>query len=129
MSHHILEITSIHPTGGTYSHVVRAGDTLYVSGQVAKDRDNAFVGVGDPDAQCRQVFTNLAAVLEEAGSSLDHIVKLTIYLTDSAYIDTFRSVRNELLTRPMPASTLVVVSALAAPELLVEIEAIAVPAA
>lgn len=128
MSKQILDITSVHPTGGTYSHVVRAGDTLYVSGQVAKDRDNQFVGVGDVEAQCRQVFANLATVLEEAGSSLEHIVKLTIYLSDSAFIDTFRAVRNETLARPMPASTLVIVSGLAAPELLVEIEAIAVPA-
>jgi reactive intermediate/imine deaminase len=126
MNKQILDIAAVHPTGGTYSHVVRAGDTLYVSGQVAKDRDNNFVGVSDPEAQCRQAFANLAAVLEEAGSSLEHIVKLTIYLTDAAFIDTFRAVRNELLNRPMPASTLVIVSGLAAPELLVEIEAIAV---
>ena len=126
MTHEIVDITSVHQTGGSYSHVVRAGDTSYVSGQVAKNRDGTVVGIGDPDAQCRQVFANLRAVLEEAGSSFDHVVKFTVYLTDAAFIDPYRAVRNELLTKPMPASTLVIVSGLASPELLVEIEAIAV---
>ena len=125
MSREILDATSVHPTGGTYSHVVRSGDTLYLSGQVAKAPDGAIVGIDDPVAQCRQVFANLGALLEESGSSLDDVIKFTTYLTDAAYIEAYRSVRNDLLAKPMPANTLVIVAGLASSELLVEIEAIA----
>ena len=126
MNHEILDVTNVHPTGGTYSHVVRSGGTLYLSGQVAKDLTGAVVGDGDPEAQCRQVFANLRSILEESGSSLGHVIKFTTYLTDAAFIDTYRAVRNEVLAKPMPANTLVIVAGLASPELLVEIEAIAV---
>lgn len=121
----ILDVESVHSTGGTYSHVVRSGDVLYLSGQVAKDIDGAVVGAGDPGAQCRQVFANLKAILEESGSSLGHVIKFTTYLTDAAHIDAYRAVRNDLLAKPMPANTLVIVAGLASPELLIEIEAIA----
>jgi enamine deaminase RidA (YjgF/YER057c/UK114 family) len=53
MTRQILDVASVHATGGTYSHVVRSGDTQYLSGQVSKDLSGAVVGVGDPKAQCR----------------------------------------------------------------------------
>jgi len=122
----IVAIESVHPTGGTYSHAVRAGDVLYIAGQVAKDQEGNVVGIGDPEAQCRQVFANLAAILEEAGSGLEHVVKFTTYLTHPSYIEAYRKVRNETLSKPMPANTLVIVESLVSPELLVEIDAVAV---
>ena len=125
MSREILDVSSVHPTGGTYSHVVRSGDTLYLSGQVAKAPDGSVIGAGDAEAQCRQVFANLRAILAESGSSLDEVIKFTTYLTDAAYVEAYRSVRNDLLAKPMPANTLVIVAGLASPDLLVEIEAIA----
>lgn len=114
----------VHPTTG-YSHAVRAGHTLYVSGQVPRDVENRIVD-GDVDAQVRQVFANLQAVLEAAGGSFRNVVKMTTYLTDREDFETWRRVRSEFVGEPYPASTLVVVEALSHPEYVVEIEVVAV---
>jgi 2-iminobutanoate/2-iminopropanoate deaminase len=126
VSRELLDVPSVHPTGGSYAHAARVGNMLYVAGQVAKDRDNQFVGIGDVEAQTRQVIADLAAILETAGGSLASIVKYTTYLTDEAYLDGYRRARNECMPKPMPPSTLAIVSGLASPHSLVEIEAIAV---
>ena len=69
---------------GTYSQAVRAGDTVYLSGQVPFDPATMQLVAGDMEAQARRVFENLKAVAEAAGGSLAHAVKLTIFLTDLA---------------------------------------------
>jgi 2-iminobutanoate/2-iminopropanoate deaminase len=125
MRREILEIKSVHDTQGIYSHAVRAGDLLFVAGQVAKDRDNHLVGPGDIEAQVRQVFANLQSVLEEAGGNLGSIVKMTTLLTQYGHLDGFRRVRDEVFEKPVPANTLMIVAGLASPDYLVEIEAIA----
>jgi len=125
VTHDILDIRSVHPTRG-YSHAARAGNLLFVAGQVAKDRDDRVVGVGDIEAQARQIYANLAAVIGEAGGGLGNIVKMTTYLTHAGYIEAYRAVRGEFFTDPMPPNTLVVCQSLASPELLMEVEAIAV---
>jgi enamine deaminase RidA (YjgF/YER057c/UK114 family) len=112
------------PTG--YSHVVRAGNTIYVAGQVARDRHGSLVGPGDARAQAEQVFWNLQAALSSEGASLQDIVKLNTYVVGAQHVDAVREARAKHLTGDLPASTLVVVAALARPEFLVEIEAIAV---
>jgi 2-iminobutanoate/2-iminopropanoate deaminase len=117
--------TEIHETIG-YSHAVRAGRTLYVSGQVARDPENRIVGVGNVEVQTRQVFANLQRVLEAAGANLRSVVKMTTYLTKRRDFQVWRGVRDEVFEAPYPASTLVVVADLSYPEYLVEIEAIAV---
>jgi len=125
MAHQVLTLTSVHePTG--YSHASRVGNTLYIAGQVAKDRDNNLVGRSDIEAQVRQVYANLASILEETGGRLENIVKMTTFLTDLASIGSYRKVRNELFAEPYPPNTLVIVQSLFSPEYLVEIEAIAV---
>ena len=104
----------------------RVGDLVIVSGQAAIDEHGGLVGVGDFDAQADQVFRNLQRVLEAGGSSLDRIVKVTIFLTDMANFPKIVELRGRWFTEPYPADTIVEVSALALPELEIEIEAIAV---
>jgi reactive intermediate/imine deaminase len=124
MTFDAIQPASVHAPSG-YSHAVRAGTTLYVSGQVPRDA-HGHVAVGDVETQVRQTFANLGAVLGAAGADFRNVVKLTTFLTDRAQFETWRRVRAELFAEPFPASTLVVVAALSFPEYLVEIEAIAV---
>ncbi|WP_299454785.1 RidA family protein [uncultured Pigmentiphaga sp.] len=116
------------PDGYTHVAVAPADRLILVSGQVARAPDGRIVGKGDLAAQTRQVFENLSIALEAAGSSLAHAVKLTYFvrdLTEDASA-TIRQVRSRYLNADFPpASTLVGVAALAQPELLVEIECLA----
>jgi len=102
----------------------RVGDLILLSGQAAIDADGRLVGVGDFDAQAEQVFANIARVLEAAGSSLDRVIKVTIYLTDMGNFPKIVQLRERWGT-PYPADTIVEVKALALPELLIEIDATA----
>jgi 2-iminobutanoate/2-iminopropanoate deaminase len=104
----------------------RVGDLVIVSGQAAIDEEGILVGVGDFDAQAEQVFRNLSRVLEAGGSSLERIVKITIFLTDMSNFGKIVELRRRWFTPPYPADTIVEVTALALPELEIEIEAIAV---
>jgi len=104
----------------------RVGDLVIVSGQAAIDQDGHIVGVGDCDAQAEQVFRNLTRVLAAAGSGLDRVVKVTIYLTDMGNFPKIVELRGKWFTAPYPADTIVEVSSLALPGLEIEIEAIAV---
>jgi reactive intermediate/imine deaminase len=104
----------------------RVGDLLLISGQAGIDENGDLVGVGDFDAQAEQTFRNLARVLEAGGSSLDRVVKATIYLTDMANFPKIVELRGTWFTPPYPADTIVEVTSLALPELEIEIEAIAV---
>lgn len=108
-----------------YSDAVKSQGFLYVSGCVSLDREGNVVGEDDIDAQVRQVFDNLGAVLRAGGAGFADVVKLTIYLTDVNDRPALTEPRRELFGNHRPASTLVEVSALALPELLVEVEAIA----
>lgn len=109
-----------------YSIGVQAGNTLWISGQVAL-KDGALVGENDIEAQTIQVFENLQTVLAAAGAGWDAVVDTTTYMTDRAYSLPINDVRGRYLTGPVkPTSTLLVVAGLARPEFLVEISAIAV---
>jgi enamine deaminase RidA (YjgF/YER057c/UK114 family) len=115
------------PTG--YTHVVeaRGGRTVYVSGQIALDKNSNIVGINDFEAQARQAFQNVQHALEAVGMTFNHVVKLGLYVTDVSQVSTLRRVRDEFVnTLQPPASTLVQVAALVRPELLFEVEAIAV---
>jgi enamine deaminase RidA (YjgF/YER057c/UK114 family) len=113
-----------------YSHVVSAsgGTTVYVAGQVAFDADGRVVGPGDLRVQTEQVFKNLVRALAAAGARVDDLVKITTYVVDfkPADRDVIREVRARFIEGTPPASTLVGVQALVMPELMIEIEAIAV---
>jgi reactive intermediate/imine deaminase len=107
------------------SQAIRLGELVFASGQAAIDQSGALVGVGDFDAQAEQAFENLQQVLEAAGSGLDRIVKVTIFLTDMANFPKIVDLRGRWFTQPYPADTIVEVTSLALPELEIEIEAIA----
>ena len=125
MAHEVLKLKNVHPTVG-YSHAARAGKTLYIAGQVAQDLAGNVVGKDDIEAQARQAFTNLQNIMQETGGSLLNIVKMTTFLTDFNYIDTFRSVRNEFFSEPLPPNTLLIITSLALPDYMIEVEAVAV---
>jgi len=108
----------------TYSHAVKVGNTIYVAGKTARDEHGNIVE-GGFEAQTIKAFKNLRLTLEEAGASLNDIVKFTVYLTNMDDIDKFREIRSRFLTPPLPASTVVEVSGLI-PRALVEIDAMAV---
>jgi enamine deaminase RidA (YjgF/YER057c/UK114 family) len=115
------------PAGYSQVVEVRGGRTLYISGQVALDSSGNVVGSGDFNAQVKQVFANLKARLDEAGASFNDVVKLNFYLLDASNLQIVRDVRDTYVNREHPpASTLVVVKQLVRPELMVEVDAIAV---
>ncbi|HSU05387.1 MAG TPA: RidA family protein [Acetobacteraceae bacterium] len=104
-----------------------AGDTIYLRGQVPQDLDTgASVAIGDPAGQTEQVMRNIDTLLRECGSSLDHITKATVYLTDIRYREPVYRVAGRWLRGVFPVFTGLVVVALARPEWLVEIDVIAV---
>ncbi|MBW1960337.1 MAG: RidA family protein [Deltaproteobacteria bacterium] len=125
MAYEIVKFNRVHPAVG-YSHAARAGNTLYIAGQVAQDVEGKLVGKGDFEAQARQAYTNLKNIMEEAGGSLGNIVKMTTFLTHHNYVETYRRVRNEFFSDPFPPNTLLIVESLASPDYLIEVEAIAV---
>lgn len=110
-----------------YSQAVRLGDLVFLSGQVAWDENGKVVGGADARRQTERAFSNVRAALEAAGSSLDRVAKLTIFATSRDHLAVIREVRHAVFdpVGHYPASTFVVVSGLATPELLVEIEAVA----
>lgn len=113
---------------GPYSNVVTSGpgQLVFVAGQVALDANGRVVGKGDIAAQTRQVMENLRLALEAAGATFADVVRVVNYITDVELFGQMAEVRREYLVEPYPVSTLVEVPALIFPELLVEIEAIAV---
>ena len=104
----------------------QVGDLLFLSGQAAIDEQGQVVGAADFDAQLLQIFTNIDRVLHAAGSSRDQIVKVTIYLTDMGNFPKIVQARKVYFEHPYPADTIVEVKALALPDLMVEIDVIAV---
>ena len=116
-----------HPLPWPYSHGVKVGDTLYVAGQVALDEELRLVGPGDAEAQARQTWKNIRAVVEAAGGKLTDVVKVTTFLADLADIDAVHRVRSELFPDgDYPIATVVQAAKLGLPGLLLETEAIAV---
>jgi enamine deaminase RidA (YjgF/YER057c/UK114 family) len=127
MVHEILKLKSVHETKDRgYSHVAKAGKTLYIAGQVARDLQGQLVGKGDFDAQARQVYTNLKNILQEAGGSLKNIVKTTSILTHCGNVEGYKKVRDEFFGEIMPPNTLMIIESLASPDFMIEVEAIAV---
>lgn len=103
----------------------RVDDLIFLSGQAAINEAGELVGVGDFGAQAAQTFANIERLLAAAGSDLSKIVKVTIYLTDMARFPEILELRGRYFTPPYPADTIVEVRSLALPELLIEIDVIA----
>jgi len=113
----------------TYSQAVKVtgGETvLYLAGQVAYDHNGNAAHAGDFRAQARAALQAVKAQVEAGGGTMANIVKVNTFLTDIRHRTEYAAIREEFFGKKMPASTLVAVSALAQPEFLIEIEAIAV---
>jgi enamine deaminase RidA (YjgF/YER057c/UK114 family) len=115
------------PASNLYSHVVKAGNTVYISGQVPRGLDGKPAHVGDAEAQMHLVWANLEKAVTAAGGTLKDIVKTTVYVVGTESLPAIRRARLALLpAEGRPTSTMLVVAALADPNFLVEVEAIAV---
>ena len=101
------------------------GGLLFLSGQAGIDEHGTVIGAGDFEAQLEQTFVNIDRVLAAGGSDRGRIIKVTIYLTDMGNFPAIVAARQRYFTRPWPADTIVEVRALALPELMVEIDVIA----
>lgn len=113
---------------GHFSHatkVVARGTLVFISGMVAKRADGSIAGVGDIEAQTRQVCENLKAAVEEAGGTLDDICRVDVFVRNMEYFETIHKVRREYFKGDAPASTMVEVSKMTSPDYLIEINAIA----
>jgi enamine deaminase RidA (YjgF/YER057c/UK114 family) len=121
----VIRPGDVHEVSPRYEHAIVVDDTVYLAGQVALDPSGNLVGPGDAEAQARQLYANMERVLAAAGGTFDDIVSATVYLTNLQHREGHNQVRGELgITSP--ANTSVVISALAQPEFLMEVEAIAV---
>lgn len=104
----------------------RVGDLVILSGQASIDWEGNIVGGGDFDAQVEQIFKNLDLLLNAAQSSLNNVIKVTAYLTEIEHFPRYIELRKGYFTSPYPADTALVVKSLAMPDLLVEMDVIAV---
>ncbi len=110
-----------------YSHAVRAGNTIYVAGQVAFGPDGNLVGKGDVKTQAEQAWKNMKNVLEAAGATIEDLVDVTTYIVNPDDVAKIREARQRYLPENnKPTSTVIVAHALANPDLLIEIKGIAV---
>ena len=98
---------------GIYSQAVRAGNTIWLSGQLPLDPQSNRMVEGDAETQIRRVFENLKAVITAAGASLDDVVKVNVYLTDLSHSAILNQVMSEFFRQPYPARGAVGVAALA----------------
>ena len=112
--------------GPTYEHAARVGDFIFIAGQVAKDIEGRVIGPNDAEAQAHAVFESLGKVLAHCGATPDDVVKVTTYLVDSADAPKVTPIRRAFFGAHRPPHTGVVIKALGAPEVRLEVEAIAV---
>lgn len=126
MAHLVRNPRAVSGPDGMFSHGIEVppgARWLFTTGQVGVDADGRIAT--DIQEQCELAWTNILAILAEAGMDAGDLVRVNAYLTDRSYIEPYRIVRDALLKPPYPASTVLVVKELALPEFLVEIEAVA----
>ena len=102
------------------------GRLVFLSGMTARRPDGTIAGIGDIEAQTRQVCENLKSAIEAAGGTLDDICRVDVYVRNMEHFDKIHKVRREYFKQPAPASTMVEIAKMTSPEYLIEINAIAV---
>lgn len=125
------QITSakLRQPNGHFSHataIAAKGTLVFISGMTARRADGSIAGLGNVEEQTRQVCENVKAAVEEAGGTLDDIVRVDVYVRNMEHFDTIHKVRREYFTGIAPASTMVEVNKFTSPDYLIEINAIAV---
>ena len=115
------------PPVGHYSQAIAAnGRMVFVSGMTARRADGTLAGIGDIEAQTRQVCENIKAAVEAAGGTLDDICRVDVYVRNMEHFEQIHAVRRQYFKPPLPASTMVEITKMTSPEYLIEINAIAV---
>jgi reactive intermediate/imine deaminase len=109
---HVIATAQAPQAIGTYSQAVRTGNTVYLSGQIPLLPETMEIISEDVAEQIHQVFRNLSAVASAAGGSLDHVVKLNVFLTDLSCFPTVNEIMSEYFTEPYPARAAIGVAAL-----------------
>jgi enamine deaminase RidA (YjgF/YER057c/UK114 family) len=121
--------TKLRQPNGHFSHataIEAKGRLVFISGMTARRADGSIAGIGDVEAQTRQVCENLKAAVEEAGGTLDDICRVDVFIRNMEHFDVIHKVRREYFTGVAPASTMVEVNKFTSPDYLIEINAIAV---
>ena len=119
----------IRQPSGHFSQAVEIeakGRLVFISGMTSRRADGTIAGLGDIEAQTRQVCENLKAAVEAAGGTMDDICRVDVYVRNMEHFDKIHKVRREYFASPAPASTMVEVSKFTSPDYLIEISAIAV---
>ena len=114
---------------GHFSHattIEARGKLVFISGMTARHPDGSITGIGDIDAQTRQVCENVKAAVEAAGGTMADICRVDVYVRNIEHFEAIHKVRREYFQPPLPASTMVEVSKMVSPDYLIEISAIAV---
>ncbi|MCY4421315.1 MAG: RidA family protein [Gammaproteobacteria bacterium] len=112
MGREIIETTRAPQAIGTYSQAVKVDSTVYMSGQIPLDPDSMQLVGDDMRTQITQVFENLRSVAEAAGGTLDHVVKLNIFLTDLVHFPLVNEIMSKYFSKPYPARAAIGVAAL-----------------
>ncbi|MFN8525712.1 MAG: RidA family protein [Chloroflexota bacterium] len=121
-----LNPPGVHTPQANYNHVSRVGNTLYISGQIPLDPQGNLVGPGDAEKQAEQCYRNIETIVKHFGGTLANVEKITQFMTSLDHRPPAGRARDKFFQPPYPASTLVVITSLASPDILIEIEAIAV---
>jgi 2-iminobutanoate/2-iminopropanoate deaminase len=114
---------------GHFSHatmVAARGRLVFISGMTARRADGTIAGIGDIEAQTRQVCENVKAAVEEAGGTMDDVCRVDVYVRNMEHFDLIHKVRRDYFKAPAPASTMVEVTKMTSPDYLIEMSAIAV---
>ena len=124
-----IQSKKIRQPSGHFSQAIEVeakGRLVFISGMTARRADGSIAGVGDIEAQTRQVCENLKSAVEAAGGSLDDVCRVDVYVRNMEHFDAIHKVRREYFKAPAPASTMVEVTKMVHPDYLIEINAIAV---
>src|SRR4051812_7399416 len=128
MSKRQIQSDKIRPPSGHFSQAIAVeakGKLIFISGMTSRRADGTIAGIGDIEAQTRQVCENIKAAVEAAGGTMDDICRVDVYVRNMEHFDTIHKVRREYFKNPPPASTMVEVTKMTSPDYLIEINAIA----